>query len=96
MCENCSNAFFNDAGFRLCDVLNRVAEVIGVINADWRDHADDRLHHVRRIPFATKSNFHDRDINRSVCENCECQTGEHFEVRHRRTTLGHAFAIDNR
>ena len=70
----------DDAGLLAGYLLDRVAEILGVIHADRGDDRDRGGGHGCRIPGAAHADFDDRDIDGGVGESRVGQRRDHFEV----------------
>ena len=79
-------ARLDDAGLLVRDLLDRVAEVGGVVEGDRGDHRDRAVGDVGRVPGAAEADLDHRHVHRRVGESGEGHPGE----RPRRRTGGPA------
>ena len=78
-------ALLDDPGLLLRDSGQVGAQVLGVIEADRRDHRDLSVDYVRGVPASAEADLDHGDVHRSLRE---CRIGhrsEHFELAHRRS-----------
>ena len=61
-----------------------VAEIVGVVDADRRDHGDGRVDDVGGVPAPAEADFDDGHVDRGVGERGERHRGDHLELAHRR------------
>jgi hypothetical protein len=62
------------------DLLDSVAEELGVLEADARDRAGDRIDRARGVVPAADPDFQNRDIDVGLAEMPERDRGQHLEV----------------
>ena len=78
----------DDARLLRSDLREGIAEVVGVVHADGRDHADVGSVHVGGVPATAHSGLDDRNVDRGVGEQRVAEPGDDLEHRHRWPTLG--------
>ena len=92
--ENERHSALRDAGFLERDLLDRLAENLGVIVADGGDRCDDRLDDVRSIETSAEANFDHGDVDAFLREVEECQCEQRFVKR--RPAVARGRALDRR
>jgi len=86
---NRRGAAFDDGGFFARDRHQRVAEKLGVIHADGRDHARERrVDHTGGIEPPAKPDFQQHHIGRMLREQTKGGRGLDFKNRDRRAGIG--------
>ena len=79
----------DDPGLLSRDRRQRVAEKLGVIHADRRDHGRERrIDHVGGVETPAEADFQQQHIRRMLREQAECRRGFDFENGDRRARIG--------
>ena len=76
------------------DLLEGVAEHVGVLEPDVRQQDDARAKHVRRVVPAAETRLDHCDVDGGVREGCERGRGDRFELRRAELLRGGADAAD--
>lgn len=63
----------DDSRLGSSDCRDRVAEELGVVDTDWREHRNIGIGDIRRVPGSTHSDFEDGDVNWRIGERSERQ-----------------------
>ena len=84
----------DDAGLLAGDLRDGVAEIVGVVHADRRDHGDGRIDDIGGVPAPTEADFDDGHVDRGVGERGERHRRDHFELAHRRATSRFRLLVD--
>ena len=69
------------ASFSRGDLLDRVAEDVGVLEGDVRQEDDARAQDVRRVEPAAEARFHDGDVDPRARERGQRGSGDDLELR---------------
>ncbi len=78
-----------NAGLLVGDLLDRVAEKIGVIDRDPRDDGGERMiHHIGRVQPAAEADFHQQHVGRMAREQHHADRGGDLEHGDRRAGIG--------
>ena len=86
-------AGLDDARLLARDLLQRVAQVVRVIQPDRGDHGNVGVHHVRRVPAPAHSGLHHSHVHRRVGEGRVGHGHQHLELAHLRAALGLALRV---
>ena len=78
-------ALLDDPGLLLRDPGQVGAQVLGVIEADRRDHRNLPVDHVGGVPASAEADLDHGDVDRRLREGRIGHGGEHFELAHRRS-----------
>ena len=73
---------------------DRLAEPVGVVDVDRREHRDVAVRGVRRVPRPAHADLEHEDVDRRVGERDEGEHGQQLEERQRRVVRRGELGVD--
>ena len=80
--------------FTVGDLGDRLAEPVGVVDVDRREHRDVAVGGVGRVPRAAHADLEHEHVDRRIGEGDEGEHGQQLEERQRRVVRRHELGVD--